>query len=79
MKRNTNMLRHLRMKCPKCGHWNRVPVNKIFVERKNPRPKVKVLIPMYEPLEVAKCRNCGTIVAEPMELIKMVKNQGSVV
>lgn len=34
--------------------------------------KVKVLIPMYEPLEVVKCKKCGRIIAEPKELIRMV-------
>ena len=67
------MTRNLRMKCSSCGHWNRVPVNKIFVEQKSPEPKVKVLIPMYEPSEVAKCKKCGNIIAEPKELIRIVK------
>ena len=35
-----------------CGHWNRVSVNKIFLEQPSPEPKVQVLVPMYEPLEV---------------------------
>jgi len=43
------MQRKLRMKCPYRGHWNRVAVNKIFLEQ--PEPKVKVMIPMHEPLE----------------------------
>jgi hypothetical protein len=30
----------LRMKCPNCGHWNRVPVNKVLVEQDSPEPKV---------------------------------------
>ena len=59
------MARRLRMKCSDCGHWNRVPVNKIFIERKSPEPKVKVMIPMYEPLEVSKCEKCGKVIAEP--------------
>ena len=58
--------RYLRMKCSGCGHWNRVPVNKIFIEQNSPEPKVKVFIPMYEPLEVSKCEKCGKIVAEIM-------------
>jgi len=41
-----------------CGHWNRVPVNKIFIEQPSPEPKVKVMIPMYEPLETSKCEKC---------------------
>ena len=26
-----DMTKNLRMKCPSCGHWNRVPVNEIFI------------------------------------------------
>jgi len=51
------MARNLRMKCSNCGHWNRVPVNKIFIKHPSSESKVKVLIPMYEPLEVVKCEN----------------------
>ena len=29
------------MKCSNCGHWNRVPVNKIFIEQNSPEAKVK--------------------------------------
>ncbi|MEM3551715.1 MAG: hypothetical protein QXK47_03585 [Candidatus Bathyarchaeia archaeon] len=68
------MKRTLRMKCPTCGLWNRIPVKKIFVEQPSPEPKVKVIIPMYEPLEVSKCKNCGQIIAEPKELIRIVKS-----
>ena len=42
------MKRNLKMKCANCGKWNRVPVNKIFIEQTSPGPKVQVLIPMYE-------------------------------
>ena len=31
--------RKLRIKCSNCGHWNSVPVNKIFVEPDSPEPK----------------------------------------
>jgi hypothetical protein len=65
------------MKCSGCGHWNRVPVNKIFLEQTSPEPKVKVMIPMYEPLEVSKCKNCGKIIAEPKELIRIQKKHQS--
>jgi len=50
------MRTRLRMKCPACGHWNRVPANKIFIEQPSPEPKVRVMIPMYEPLEIVKCK-----------------------
>ena len=67
------MTRRLRMKCSSCGNWNSVPVNKIFIEQTSPEPKVKVFIPMYEPLEVTKCEKCGKIIAEPKELIGIQK------
>jgi RNase P subunit RPR2 len=58
------------MKCSHCGHWNRVPVNKLFIEQPNPiEPKVRVMIPMYEPLETSKCEKCGKVIAEPKELM----------
>lgn len=39
----------------------RVQINKIFIEQNSPEPKVKILIPMYEPLEVSKCEECGKV------------------
>jgi len=33
-------------------------------KQKRPNPKVKVLIPMYEPLEVVKCKKCGKVITE---------------
>ena len=63
----------LRMKCPDCGHWNRIWVNKIFIEQPSSEPEVRVMIPMYEPLEVAKCEKCGKIIAEPKELIELTR------
>ena len=69
------MPRTLRMKCPYCGYWNRVPVDKIFIEQQpSSEPKVKVLIPMYKPLKVARCKKCGKIIAEPKELIRITKS-----
>jgi hypothetical protein len=71
------MKKRLRMKCSGCGHWNRVPVSKVFVEQDSPEPKVKVFIPMYLPLQASKCEKCGEVIAQPKELIKIVKS-GSV-
>jgi len=68
------MKTNLRMKCPSCGHWNRVLANKIFIEPDSPEPKVKVLIPMYEPLQISKCKKCGNVIAEPKELIRITKS-----
>ena len=70
-----NIKRVLRMKCKNCGHWNRIEVNKIFIEQPYPEPKVKVLIPMYKPLKTEKCEKCGRVVAEPNELIRIVKGK----
>jgi hypothetical protein len=66
-------MRNFKMKRSHRGHWNRVPVNKVFIEQPNPEPKVRVLIPMYEPLEVSKCKKCGKVIAEPKELIMIKK------
>ena len=65
------MIRNLRTKCHSCGHWNRVPVNKIFIKQNTLEPKVKVMIPMYEPLEVTKCKKCSKVIVEPKELIRI--------
>jgi len=48
---------HLRMKCGKCGCWNRFLVEKRAVEASE--AKAKFLIRAYEPLKVEKCTNCG--------------------
>jgi len=62
----------LRIKCSNCGHWNSVPVNKIFIEQPSPEPKVKAYIPMYESLEISRCEKYGKVIAEPKELIRIV-------
>jgi len=61
----------LKMKCSECGHWNKFKVNKVFIEQPSSEPEVKVVIPMYEPLETVKCDKCRKIIAEPKELIKI--------
>ena len=61
----------LRMKCSYCGCWNSIKVDKIFVQQSSPEPKVKVLIPMYKPLKTERCEKCGTVIAEPKELIRI--------
>jgi len=54
-------------------YWNRIEVNKLFIEQSTSEPKVKALIPMYEPLKVEACKKCKTIIAEPRGLISIVK------
>jgi len=68
------MKTNLRMKCPSCGHWNSVQVNKIFIEQSTSESKVKAYIPIYEPLEVVKCKKCKRVIVEPKELIKIQKS-----
>jgi len=65
------MKTNLRMKCPYCEHWNRIPVNKIFIKQPSSEPKVKVLIPIYEPLRFSECRKCGKVTAKPKEAIRI--------
>jgi len=61
----------LRMKCKACGYWNRFEVNKLFIEQPSSEPKVKVLIPMYEPPKAETCKKCKSVIAEPKELIRI--------
>jgi len=37
----------------------------------SPEPKIEVLVPMYEPLEVTKCEKCGKVLVEPKELTRI--------
>jgi hypothetical protein len=59
------------MKCKACGFWNKIEVNKLFIEQPSSEPKVRVMVPMYEPLKVERCKKCKTIIAEPKELIRI--------
>ena len=61
------------MKCKSCGYWNRIEVNKLFIEQPYSEPKVKVFIPHYQPLKTETCKKCKTIIAEPEELIRIVE------
>ena len=58
------MKTRLRMKCSSCGHWNSIPVNRIFIKQPTSEPKVKVMIPMYEPLKTETCKKCKSVIAE---------------
>jgi len=63
----------LRIKCPNCGFWNRIEVNKLFIEQETSEPKVKAFIPIYEPLKTEICEKCGHVIAQQKELIRIVK------
>jgi len=60
-----------------CGHWNRIEVKKLFIEQPSLEPKVKAIIPMCEPLKVETCKKCKSIIAEPKELIRIVRDNGN--
>ena len=76
VKMNEGMLRRrLRLKCSKCGHWNSFPVNKFFIEQSTSEPKVTAYIPMYLPLQIEKCRKCEKVIAEPKEIIRIVRSK----
>jgi len=64
------------MKCRACGHWNRIEVDKIFIEQPHPTfPKVTVYIPMFNPLKTETCKWCKKVIAEPKELIRIVSGR----
>jgi hypothetical protein len=42
------------MKCPNCGCWSSVLVDKILVEQASPKAKVGVMLPVYEPLKIER-------------------------
>jgi len=54
-----------------CGHWNKFKVNKVFIEQPSQEARVKVVIPLYEPLKIVKCEKCGEVIAEPKESISI--------
>lgn len=64
---------NLRVKCQKCGHWNKMQVEKVFLEQPTSEEKVRAYIPMYQPLKVARCKNCGNIIGEPTVLIRILR------
>jgi hypothetical protein len=66
---------YLRMKCRHCGHWNRFEVDKVFIDQPVSDPKVKAFIPMYLPLKAETCKKCGKNIAEPKELIRIMKTK----
>ena len=35
----------------------------------------RALVPMYEPLRTSKCKKCGKVIAEPKELIRILKGK----
>jgi hypothetical protein len=69
--RRKPMKSKLRMKCKARGYWNRIEVNKLFIERETSEPKAKAIILYYKPLKVETCKKCKSVIAEPKELIRI--------
>jgi hypothetical protein len=59
----------LRLKCGKCGCWNRFLVEKRAVEAPTSEAEAKFLTWAYVPLKVEKCMGCGEVLGSPGELI----------
>ena len=66
---------HLRMKCKACGYWNRIEVNKLFIEQPSSEPKVKAIIPYYEPLKAEIRKKCKSVIVQPKELIRIISSE----
>jgi hypothetical protein len=65
---------HLRIRCKNYSHWNRIEVKKVFLNPDSSEPKVKVFLPSYLPLKSEPCSKCKNVIAEPKELIRIVKS-----
>jgi hypothetical protein len=69
------MKKILRIKCLNYSYCNRIEVTKLFIEQETSEPEVKAIIPYYEPLKVEVCKKCKSVIAEPKELIRIVKSE----
>jgi hypothetical protein len=49
-------------------------VEKVLFNPDSSEPKMKVFIPSYLPLKEETCSKCGHVIAEPKELIRIVKS-----
>jgi hypothetical protein len=65
----------LRIRCRTCGHWNKVEVEKAFLNPDNPEPKVEVFIPSYLSTKTQKCKKCSTVLCEPNELFRIINDE----
>ena len=59
----------LRIKCRNCGSWNKIEVEKIFVNSGNSESKLKIFLPAYLPLNSEKCYKCNRVIAEKNRII----------
>jgi len=47
----------------------------MFVELPSPEPKVRVMLPMHEPMKTERFKKCGKTLAEPKEQVRIVKTK----
>ncbi|MCJ7431167.1 hypothetical protein MUO83_08175 [Candidatus Bathyarchaeota archaeon] len=60
----------LKMQCPQCQTLNTIPVHKcIYKTTKTQTTSDNNKVTLYEPKQTAKCKNCGTTITTPQELI----------
>jgi hypothetical protein len=65
----------LNMQCDNCGQWNTFKVEKTHLNSDfKQEPKIQVFIPHYKPLKEEKCKKCHSVIANPKELIRIVKS-----
>ena len=62
----------LKMKCPSCKNWNKIIVEKVFLNTSNSSSKVNIFLPAYLPYKEEKCSKCGYIIAREKEAIRIV-------
>jgi RNase P subunit RPR2 len=65
------------MKCSACGSWNRFEAERLVAQQETSELKAKVVFPIYVPLKLETCKKCGKIIAEPKELIRITRKEGS--
>jgi phage FluMu protein Com len=59
----------LRVKCRKCGNWNVLDVEKIFLNAGNSDSGLKVFLPGYLPSRTEKCSKCNQVIAKGKRII----------
>ncbi len=59
----------LKVKCRNCGNWNTIEVEKIFLNSGISDSKLKVFLPVYQPLKTEQCSKCSQIIAKEKEII----------
>jgi hypothetical protein len=67
----------LRMRCSACGFWNSFEAERLVAEQDTSEPRAKIVFPIYVPLKLETCGTCGKIIAEPKELIRITRKEGS--